>query len=111
MYSDGGHKALMPPITVHLHVLYYLETGTVHVHRTVRLVIPPVRLDGRCAGRVWVCMTIRHHIDQIPVSTRGTRTVRLHDGYASISPVTDQSEHSILISIEQILISIERSAR
>ena len=32
-------------------------------------------------------------------------------GYASISPVTDQSEHSILISIEQILISIERSAR
>ena len=31
--------------------------------------------------------------------------------YASISPVTDQSEHSILISIEQILISIERSAR
>ena len=38
-------------------------------------------------------------------------TVRLHDGYASISPVTDQSEHSILISIEQILISIERSAR
>ena len=35
----------------------------------------------------------------------------LHDGYASISPVTDQSEHSILISIEQILISIERSAR
>ena len=38
-------------------------------------------------------------------------TVRLHDGYASISPVTDQSEHSILISIEQMLISIERSAR
>ena len=40
-----------------------------------------------------------------------THTVCLHDGYASISPVTDQSEHSILISIEQILISIERSAR
>ena len=37
--------------------------------------------------------------------------MRLHDGYASISPVTDQSEHSIQISIEQILISIERSAR
>ena len=43
--------------------------------------------------------------------SRGAVTVRLHDGYASISPVTDQSEHSIQISIEQILISIERSAR
>ena len=45
------------------------------------------------------------------MGTCARRTVCLHDGYASISPVTDQSEHSILISIEQILISIERSAR
>ena len=42
---------------------------------------------------------------------RGSTTVCRNDGSASISPVTDQSEHSILISIEQILISIERSAR
>ena len=66
-----------------------------------------IRLSARAPARE--CARIARHADG--GRGAGPVTVRLHDGYASISPVTDQSEHSILISIEQILISIERSAR